>query len=82
MISPQLFSTMRAAVTIAIIICGVQTARGEPASTSSDAKSPAKMSRRTPLVELVQRVGPSAVSIINLGPLPSGGSGFILHESG
>ena len=80
--SRQLFLASRAVITAVIIVCGVQTARGEPTAASSDAKSLANISRRTPLVELVERVGPSAVSITNSGPLPGKGSGFILHESG
>ena len=71
--------TTRAFIAVVTLACAGWIAWGELPSTARAAESPAKRSRRTPLVELVQRVEASAVDILNVD---GAGSGFVLHASG
>lgn len=55
----------------------------EPSSSSQDDLSAAQLARRTPLVELIERVSPSVVGILTERRTEIGfGTGAILHESG
>ena len=83
-------SVLRGGVLIAAVVLGAAGRGGaaEPASALTEAGSAARISRRTPLVELVERVLPSVVSLSTLVRRPDGnitaiqGTGSILHESG
>ena len=61
---------------------------GSSPAVSAPGAAPVGAARRTPLVELIQRVAPSVVDITNITPVGgnkvmlSMGAGSILHESG
>jgi len=73
---------------VMVLVGAGQDLFGQSPPAPSPAESTAKMSRRTPLVELIERVAPSVVDITSFSHSGdnqvhiSQGTGSILHESG
>jgi len=72
----------------AMLIGAGQANSDQPAAGGTDEVSPAQMARRTPLVQLVERVAPSVVNITSYKRASRNrttvhsGTGFIVHDSG